>query len=132
LFAFSLVQQPRRHPEHAGRDRTALLLVGPEQCLSRTIEHGRQLPTKVVAVLHTGVQALAAGWRMGVRGITGKEHTADPIAFCKTCVHLVRGRPAHRVDDDVPAGPFGDQRRQSRGREIDIAPQRHRTLHLKK
>ena len=44
----------------------------------------------------------------------------------------VGGRPAHQVDDDVPAGPFGDHPCQSHGCEINIALQRHRALHLKK
>jgi hypothetical protein len=56
---------------------------------------------------------------------------ADPIAIGETRVHRVSGGPAYRVDDHVPAGPFADQCGQSRGREIDIALQRRRALHLK-
>ena len=68
---------------------------------------------------------------MNMRGIAGEKHAADPIAVGKPCVHRIRRRPGYRSNRNVSPGPFGDQCRQALGGEIDVALQRHRTLHLK-
>jgi hypothetical protein len=55
----------------------------------------RQLPSKVVRVLHTGVQSLTSGRRVHVRRVASEKHAADSIPIDHADLGAVQGHPAH-------------------------------------
>jgi hypothetical protein len=59
-----------RIPQHAGRDRVPLRVIGIEQAFRRRgVDHLGQLPSEIHRILHADVEALPAHRRMNVRGV---------------------------------------------------------------
>src|ERR1700722_2946746 len=59
-----LFQQRGADAEHPRSDRQALGFIAVQQFAGYPVERGGELPAQVVGVLHTGVEALAAGRRV--------------------------------------------------------------------
>ncbi len=104
-----VAQQP--HPgllvgvlDRLGGGRAALRLVAVEQGLVGPADHGGELPAEVVAVLDTGVEALAAGRAVGVGGVARDEHRAGAEARRDLGVHLEPVGPPGLAEGQ-PAGP---------------------------
>ena len=60
-------------------DGASLRLVAVEELLRGAVEDGGEFPTEVVGILDARVEALAAGRRVYVRGVTGQEDSSDAI-----------------------------------------------------
>jgi hypothetical protein len=88
------IEQLGGKAEHVRRDGPALLFVAVEQGLGGAAAGDRrQLPAEVAGVLHAGVQALASGWRMHVRGVADQQHAPDLVAVGQPGVHVERRGP---------------------------------------
>src|SRR5271154_3686526 len=65
-----LLQQGGADTEHPRGNRQPLGFGAVEQFVGRPVERGTELPAEVIAALPARVQALAAGRRMHVRGVS--------------------------------------------------------------
>jgi len=125
-----LVQQVGTQPEHPGGDRPAFGFVAVQQRLV-AVERGGQFPAQVVGVLDTGVHALAAGGRVGVRGVACQQHPAVTEPLCETDVRTPDGHPGQVGENDVVAPAVAVQvlLEQARAR-LRVAGQRGGELEL--
>lgn len=86
-------------------DRTALGLVGVQQCVRRPAADPRgQLPAEVERVLEAQVEPLPAGGRMDVCRVPGQQHPPDPVALGQPGGIPETGQPARRVHAEVGSG----------------------------
>ncbi len=66
-------------------------------------------------------------------GVSGEKDATDTIAVGKPGIHVECGCPGDRLDEDIrTTGPFGSQRRKPFGRQVDVAFERHWSLHLER
>src|SRR5258708_18663306 len=72
----------------------ALVLIGVQQVVRGSIEPCRQLPAKVIGILHPCVQALSTGSRVNVCGITREEDSAHAIAINHADIRAPDREPA--------------------------------------
>src|SRR5262249_20728009 len=92
-----------------------------EQRFRGTAQDRGELPTEVVGVLHTGIEALPAGRWVDVSRIACQEHAPYAKVIRQTCVHVVARNPGYRADQDVvAAGASANHGGQRLGGEVDL------------